>query len=82
MAMELRDLREDVTRVSVDTIADWQRIKNNYTEAAMASLDARITMGGLSQGEKDAILFHMKKVIQFSLIIVTFDPSHLSILVH
>lgn len=33
--------REDVPRIAVDSLYDWERIKDSYTRAAFAQLDAR-----------------------------------------
>ena len=38
--MEAAD-REDVPRISVDNLYDWERIKKSYEDAAYAQLDAR-----------------------------------------
>jgi len=57
------DQREDASRVSVDTLTDWQRVKTNFTDVALAQLELRIASSGLTL-ERDAILFHLKKVIK------------------
>lgn len=50
----------------MDTIQDWQRVKHNYSEAALAILEDRLTAQGLTR-EREAILFHMNQVLLFQL---------------
>ena len=57
------DQREDASRVSVDTLTDWQRVKTNFTDVALAQLELRIASSGLTL-ERDTILFHLKKVVK------------------
>ena len=53
--------REDVQRISVDTINDWKRIKSNFSSAAFTALDEIIETGG-SSIDKDALLPHIDQV--------------------
>jgi hypothetical protein len=74
------DQREDVSRISIDTLSDWQRIKTKFSEAALAQLEARIALSGLAK-EHDAILFHLNKVIphllhMLSFQLLTYIPVH------
>jgi flavin reductase (DIM6/NTAB) family NADH-FMN oxidoreductase RutF len=55
------DQRDDASRVSVDTLTDWHRIKATYTSAALAQLEARVASSYLTQ-ERDVLLLHLKKV--------------------
>lgn len=52
--------REDVPRISVDTVHDWNRIKHNYVEAALSLLDQTLASGGNSHLKHD-ILPHLNQ---------------------
>jgi hypothetical protein len=66
------DQREDVSRISIDTLSDWQRIRTKFSEATLAQLKARIASSGLAK-EHDAILFHLNKVIPHLLHVFLFQ---------
>jgi hypothetical protein len=53
--------REDVLRISVDTVHDWNRIKRNYSEAALILLDETLASGG-NLHLKHIILPHLNQV--------------------
>jgi len=53
--------REDVQRVSVDTINDWKRIKSNFSSAAFAALDEILEISDGSV-DKNALLPHIDQV--------------------
>jgi len=53
--------REDVQRVSIDTINDWKRIKSNFSSAAFAALDEILETSGGSV-DKNALLPHIDQV--------------------
>jgi len=53
--------REDVQRVSVDTINDWKRIKSNFSSAAFATLDEVLETSSGSL-DKNALLPHIDQV--------------------
>ena len=53
--------REDVQRVSIDTINDWKRIKSNFSSAAFAALDEILETSG-SSVDKNALLPHIDQV--------------------
>jgi hypothetical protein len=53
--------REEVQRVSVDTINDWKRIKSNFSSAAFAALDEILETSG-SSVDKNALLPHIDQV--------------------
>lgn len=59
--------REDVPRISVDTLHDWERVKASYTDAAMSELEERMNGGKegggrRSEGEKEILRAHLRKV--------------------
>lgn len=60
--------REDVPRISVDTLHDWERIKTSYTDAAMGELEERLNdpKEGRSEEEKEVLRAHMRKVRVFA----------------
>ncbi|CAL1702421.1 unnamed protein product [Somion occarium] len=56
--------REDLPRISVDTLHDWNRIKTSYTNAAFSALDTRISASGMDEKRSNALKNHMKKLIE------------------
>lgn len=48
--------REDLPRIAVDTIQEWQHIKSEYTDAIIALLDTRIAANGKVR-QQDRVLF-------------------------
>lgn len=55
--------REDVQRVSVETINDWKRIKSGFSAAAFAALDQVLETCGDSV-DKNALIPHIDQFIQ------------------
>ena len=53
--------REEVQRVSIDTVNDWRRIKSNFSSAAFAALDDVLETSGGSV-DKNALLPHIDQV--------------------
>ena len=53
--------REELPRISVETLDDWRRIKRNYTLAALGALEEQL---GKNASEKDrkALLAHVHRV--------------------
>jgi hypothetical protein len=58
------DSREDLPRISVETIQDWQRVKNNFANTVFSTLDARLSAGSSSLS-RDTILQHLNQVRVF-----------------
>jgi len=56
------DSREDLPRVSVDSVQDWHRLKTSYRSAALASLEQHIIAHGLTS-ERDALVAHTNQFI-------------------
>jgi hypothetical protein len=55
--------REDLPRISVDTIQEWQHVKAQYTDAMIASLDARLAAKGkVRQHDRDLFISHLHQV--------------------
>lgn len=55
------DTREDLPRVSVGSVQDWEKIKANYRTATIACLEDHILATGL-QNERDALIAHTNEV--------------------
>lgn len=53
--------REEVQRVSIDTISDWKRIKSSFSSAAFSALDEILEASGDSV-DKNALLPHVDQV--------------------
>ncbi|KAI0831788.1 hypothetical protein BC628DRAFT_1349781 [Trametes gibbosa] len=60
--MSLEAQREDLPRISAETIDDWRRIKRNYTIAALTALDEQLT-GSTSAEDREALLAHLHRFI-------------------
>lgn len=58
--MQADNQREEVPRISVDALYNWERIKNSYTKAAHASLEGRIA--SRSDADKKLLRAHLQKV--------------------
>ncbi|THH09466.1 hypothetical protein EW145_g1984 [Phellinidium pouzarii] len=57
------NVRDDLPRVSVDSIQYWQRIKENFNSAAFATLESKLVQHGL--GNQRHILFpHLKQFVE------------------
>ena len=59
--MALDSQREDIPRISVETLDDWRRIKRNYTRAALAALDEQLSPND-SQDDRQLLLAHLHRV--------------------
>jgi len=56
--------REDLPRVSVGSVHDWQKVRTNFKDAAVSQLQERIVAAkGLSQ-ERDVIIAHLDQFIE------------------
>ena len=53
--------REDLPRISVETLDDWRRIKRNYTVAALAALEEQLS-GNNSEEDRQVLLAHLHRV--------------------
>ncbi|KAI0687821.1 hypothetical protein BC835DRAFT_1419656 [Cytidiella melzeri] len=56
--------REDVPRISVDTLQDWERIKTSYVEAAMKELEDSMKREKKDEASKEALRGHLKRFIE------------------
>ena len=54
------DTREEMPRISVDKLQDWERIKRSYTSAAYATLEARIA--SRSEADKRMLRGQLQRV--------------------
>ncbi|PSS29855.1 hypothetical protein PHLCEN_2v2648 [Hermanssonia centrifuga] len=53
--------REELPRISVDSLHDWERIKASYTDAAMATFETRVA--SRSEADKKLLRKHLQKFI-------------------
>lgn len=53
--------REDIPRISVDSLQDWQRVKDNYTSMALSVLEEELLAIG-TPSEATAIREHVLQV--------------------
>lgn len=54
--------REDFARVSIDSIQDWETLRTNYRNVAIASMEEHILANGLAS-ERDALLTCINEVL-------------------
>ncbi|EPQ58755.1 hypothetical protein GLOTRDRAFT_104409 [Gloeophyllum trabeum ATCC 11539] len=54
--------REDLPRVSIETLQDWRRIKYNYERALLEMLDERLAASGLSH-ERDSLIPYIDEFV-------------------
>ena len=59
--MALDSQREDLPRISVETLDDWRRIKRNYTLSALTALDEQLS-GNNSAEDRQVLLAHLHRV--------------------
>ncbi|KAI0303444.1 hypothetical protein B0F90DRAFT_1582748, partial [Multifurca ochricompacta] len=55
--------REDIPRISVDSLRDWHRIKANFTKAVFEQFDQRIRQSGL-ESERASLVPHVQQFIE------------------
>lgn len=60
---DLDNQREELPRIAVDTLQDWQRVKASYTSTALAEFEKRVA--SRTPAEKDALKVHLYKVRAF-----------------
>lgn len=56
------DSREDLPRVSVGSVQDWQKVRTNYNDAALSKMHEHMGNSKTLAREKDAILAHINHV--------------------
>ncbi|KAG7096644.1 hypothetical protein E1B28_004060 [Marasmius oreades] len=60
--------REDIQRVSIDSMADWERIENNYRTAVLSELRSQIAAKGV-QGEQETLLAYAQRFLDRTLML-------------
>jgi hypothetical protein len=55
--------RDELPRVSISSVQDWQKARSNYKEAALSKLREMVSSKGPAH-EYDAILVHLEQVSQ------------------
>jgi hypothetical protein len=53
--------REDIPRISIDSLQDWRRIKAKFSKAILEQFDQAIRQSGL-ESERAALLPHVQQV--------------------
>jgi hypothetical protein len=59
--MDDAESREDIPRISIDTLRDWHRIKTNFSKAVLEQFDQAIRQSGL-ESERASLLSHVQQV--------------------
>ncbi|KAI0799874.1 hypothetical protein BC629DRAFT_205218 [Irpex lacteus] len=60
----MADDREDVPRISVDSLADWERIKASYAQAAMGELEESMKKDKKDEASKEVMRGHLRRFIE------------------
>jgi hypothetical protein len=53
--------REEIPRISIDSLREWHRIKDNFAKAVFEQFDQRIHQSGL-ESERASLLPHVQRV--------------------
>jgi hypothetical protein len=59
--MDDAESREEIPRISIDSLRDWRRIKANFSKAVLEQFDQAIRQSGL-ESEREAHLPHVQQV--------------------
>jgi hypothetical protein len=59
--MDDAESREDIPRISIDTLRDWHRIKANFSKAVQEQFDQAIRQSGL-ESERASLLPQVQQV--------------------
>ena len=59
--MDDAESREDIPRISTDSLRDWHTIKANFSKAVLEQFDQTIRQSGL-ESERASLLPHVKQV--------------------
>jgi len=73
--------REEIPRISVDSLREWHGIKANFTKAVLEQFDQRIRQSGL-ESERATLLSHTQRVRFDSLSSLVDISSHSTVLVY
>ncbi|KAF8497141.1 hypothetical protein F5888DRAFT_1634631 [Russula emetica] len=71
--MDDAESREDIPRISIDTLRDWHRIKANFSKAVLEQFDQAIRQSGL-ESERASLLPHVQQFIE-----TTFEKAKLNV---
>lgn len=71
--MDDAESREDIPRISTDTLRDWHRIKANFSKAVLEQFDQSIRQSGL-ESERASLLPHVQQFIE-----TTFEKAKLNV---
>lgn len=56
------ETREDLSRVSVGSVQDWQKVRSSYKDAALSQLQERVAISKSLMQEQAAIQAHLDHV--------------------
>ncbi|KAI5123622.1 hypothetical protein M0805_003436 [Coniferiporia weirii] len=56
------NIRDDLPRVSIDSVQEWRRIKENFNAAALNTFEAKLAQSGLSS-QRNLLLPHLKQFV-------------------
>ncbi|KAK7681977.1 hypothetical protein QCA50_014940 [Cerrena zonata] len=56
--------REDLPRISIDSLHDWTRIRTSYTNAATSALNTRLASSHVDDKRAEALRAHMNKLME------------------
>lgn len=73
---ENNSVRDDLPRVSLESIQDWHRIKENVNSAALVTLESKLAERGLTN-QRHILLPHLKQVSRFLLNILYLTVEYL-----
>ncbi|KAI9456222.1 hypothetical protein BJY52DRAFT_567919 [Lactarius psammicola] len=62
MDKSLDESREEIPRISIDSLRDWHRMKSNFNDAVCELFDQRIRQNGL-ESERASLLPHLQQFI-------------------
>ena len=54
--------REDLPRISIDSLHDWNQIRTSYVNAATSALDTRLAEARVDKKRAELLKAHMNKV--------------------
>ncbi|KAI0290471.1 hypothetical protein BC826DRAFT_868486, partial [Russula brevipes] len=60
--LSMDESREEIPRISVDSLREWHRIKANFTKAVLEQFDQSVRQNGLESG-RASLLPHVQQFI-------------------
>lgn len=72
---EANDIRDDLPRVSIDSLQDWQRIQRALDSAASVALEGILKQHGLSD-QSSVFIPHLMQVCVYNLLSYIYHMEH------